>query len=72
MSGSEMLVRNLWRARFGLARPTATYEATERAIDSVLRDPSGSYAREITEAADRALAGRWTPMSSPETEPNEP
>ena len=47
----EMRKREMWRARFRLARPTASPEATERAIDSVLRDPHGKYAREIRETA---------------------
>ena len=44
----EMRDREMWRARSRLARPTASPEAIERAIDSVLRDPHGKYAREFT------------------------
>ena len=46
--------REMWRARFHLARPGASAESVERAIDSVLADPHGSYAREIRETAMRA------------------
>ena len=48
-----MATRDQWRARFWLARPSASDAAIERAIDDVLADPYGSYAREITETAAR-------------------
>ena len=49
----EDKVRNLWRARFELAWPSATPAEIERAIDNVLADPTGSYANEISITADR-------------------
>lgn len=53
-----MATRDEWRARFKLARPTAPDQSIERAIDSVLRDPDGAYAREITATASRAMYDR--------------
>lgn len=49
-----MATRDQWRARFRLARPNAPDSDIERAIDSVLRDPHGAYAKEIRETAMRA------------------
>ena len=53
----EAAVAALWRARFKLARPTASDADVERAIVDVMRSPDGSYASEIRTTADRRAHG---------------
>lgn len=67
MSGTEVLARQLWIDRFRLARPTASDEAIDRAVTSVMRDPHGAYAKEIKDTADRRAEEQWTWMPAAPT-----
>ena len=60
MSGAEQCVRDLWWIRVTLARPTAIDpKDIERAVKSCMADPTGPYAREIKETAERKEMEMW-------------
>ncbi len=60
MKGAEQCVHDLWWIRVVLARPTAIDpKDIERAVKSCMQDPTGPYAREIKQTAERREMDLW-------------
>lgn len=62
MSGAEQVLRAIWWARVQGARPNAEDRDIQRAVDSIMRDPNGRYAKEIKETAERRERDLWIVM----------
>lgn len=65
MSGHEAMLRRLWTMYVEIARPQAAPVHVQRAVDSIMRDPKGQYAKEIKRTAERTISEAWVSMESP-------
>jgi hypothetical protein len=71
VSGLDNVIRELWVARVQIARPNAGTRDVLRAVDSIMRDPQGGYAKEIRDTAERVMKRHWIAMDAPPNRPDE-